>query len=79
MPGQTIRALADRIDLYFGLPVVDQTGVTGKYQMDLTWEPPSHGKPPSLEPFNQSLIDQLGLELTPKIQPVKMLVIEKAR
>jgi len=79
MPGQLIHTLADQIDSYFDLPVIDQTGLTGKFTINLTWDAPPRGKPLSLEPFNQALIDQLGLELTPKTQPVKMLVIEKAR
>ncbi|HZM03822.1 MAG TPA: DUF3738 domain-containing protein [Candidatus Saccharimonadales bacterium] len=71
-----IQKLIDQIDAYFNLPVVDQTGLAANSNIDLTWRiPPANA---SLEPFSQALFNQLGMELTPKSQPIQMLVIEKA-
>lgn len=78
LPGQPIKTLANQIDHYFDLPVIDQTGLTGKFTINLKWDD-SGIKSHSLSVFNNALVDQLGLELTPKIMPVEMLVIEKAK
>ena len=72
-----IQELALSIEDHLGIPVIDQTGLTGEYTFDVKWDEPDakHRNPEGLK---QALLDQLGLELTPKVQPVEMLVIEKA-
>lgn len=58
-------------------PVVDQTGLTGRYDLTLHWNV-------SLEPesgdtaaaFHEALRNQLGLELKPTHAPIEILVID---
>jgi bla regulator protein blaR1 len=75
----TIPAVAD-----FGRPVVDQTGLTGTYDVSLNWLPDRSGNPSgATEPldaqepfFEESLKDQLGLKLKPTRARVQTLVID---
>jgi hypothetical protein len=64
--------LAIELELLLGKPVIDQTGLSQKFNIDLEW----NGNHPSL---NLSLFDQLGLELVPTNIPVEMLVVEKTK
>jgi uncharacterized protein (TIGR03435 family) len=66
------------LEEYFRTPVIDQTGFTQKFQIDLKWnerfkEDPNH------DALKQTLLDQLGLELVPSNMPIEMLVVEKAK
>ena len=59
------------------IPVVDQTGLTNRFDIDLKlteqgW--PQHNP----ESLKQVLLDELGLKLVPSRQPVEMLVVERA-
>jgi uncharacterized protein (TIGR03435 family) len=60
---------------FFGKPVIDQTGLTQHFRIDLRW-PAQHPRP--FEVLEQAVLDQLGLELVPGRAPVEMLVVEKA-
>jgi len=61
------------------LPVVDQTGLIGRFDFDLKWIEPKVQQTQGLPgPLRQALIDQLGLELVPGSEPIEMLVVEKA-
>jgi len=61
-----------------GRPVVDNTGLTGKYDFTLEYTPFSRaaadesGRPPIFT----ALVEQLGLKLVPSKQPVEVLVID---
>jgi len=59
-------------DNYFKIPVIDQTGLQGNFAFDLRWN--RNGGPEQIKP---AMVEQLGLELVPSIEPVEMLVIEK--
>jgi uncharacterized protein (TIGR03435 family) len=75
----TIPAVAD-----FGRPVVDQTGLTGTYDVSLNWLPDRSENPSGVtepldaqEPFfEESLKDQLGLKLKPTKARIQTLVID---
>ena len=56
---------------HFNQPVIDQTGLIDKYNINIKWTP--HDK----DSLKKVLLDQLGLELVPSREPVKMLVVEK--
>ena len=60
------------------LPVVNRTGLTGEYKIDMHWEPsddPSLSGP--ADPgFKQAVKDQLGLELKKSTDPMDVLVID---
>ena len=73
-----IQDLAFDIEDHLGIPVIDQTGLTGRFSFDLKWDEPD-AKQRNPEGLKQALLDQIGLELTPKVQPIEMLVIEKAQ
>jgi uncharacterized protein (TIGR03435 family) len=69
------QGLARFLENYFGKPVVDQTGLTQYYSMELRWKEARFGDNP--EGVKQVLLDKLGLELVPTNLPVEMLVMEK--
>jgi uncharacterized protein (TIGR03435 family) len=62
-------------------PVVDHTGITGKIDLVIEWQPgaPSTTDAPpeqSGPTFLEAVQDQLGLKLNSKIDPVELLVID---
>ncbi len=74
------RAILDR-------PVVDKTGLSGRYDFDLEWAPDetqfSGGLPPAPEssqslPLFEAIQQQLGLKLEATRGPVAALVVDKA-
>ena len=82
---QPLGVLSEMLEGRFRIPVVDQTGLTNRYDFNVTWD--EYGKKvgyrypdyPNLDGLKQSLLDQLGLELVPTNMPIEMLVIEKAK
>jgi uncharacterized protein (TIGR03435 family) len=63
---------------YFEMPVIDQTGLTQNFHIDLKWK--VMGKPDlDRDALKEALLDQLGLELVPANMPVEMLVVEKVK
>jgi uncharacterized protein (TIGR03435 family) len=56
-------------------PVVDRTGITGKFDIDLTWTP-DESADPGLSIF-AALEEQLGLKLETRKGPVDVLVIDR--
>jgi uncharacterized protein (TIGR03435 family) len=64
---------------WFGMPVVDQTGLHGVYKFDLTWTP-TNRPDESIDPPGVSLFDalqeQLGLKLDQRKAPVDRIVID---
>ena len=76
--------LADGLARYVDRPVLDETGLTGLYDFDLSWTPETGPGPaqqaedraPGASIFT-ALQEQLGLRLEAKKAPVKTLVIQK--
>ena len=73
---------------YIGRVVVDQTGLTGNWQFELTYTPDVDqlppqpgGAPPAFDPNGPSLFaafqEQLGLKLEAQTGPVEVLVIDR--
>jgi uncharacterized protein (TIGR03435 family) len=58
------------------IPVLDQTGIAGIYDLEVKWD---ESNDPEHESLKQALNDQLGLELVPGTAPVRMLVVEKIK
>jgi uncharacterized protein (TIGR03435 family) len=56
----------------FNIPIVDQTGLSGKFDIDVSWR---HSYPDTLK---QAVLHDLGLELFPVRKQVEILVMEKA-
>ncbi|MFZ0821026.1 MAG: TIGR03435 family protein [Candidatus Acidiferrales bacterium] len=86
--GVGIANLVDLLSMLVGRPVVDKTGLTGKYDFTLQWTPddsqapsafpPGMGQPP--DPAGPSLFtaiqEQLGLKLESGKGPVEIIVID---
>ena len=81
VPGQfncvnaKVASVAHTLENQFGIPVIDQTGLTRRYDIDLKWDywnDPRHGH------LRQALNEQLGLDVVYGTAPVEMLVVEKA-
>jgi uncharacterized protein (TIGR03435 family) len=58
----------------FLIPVFDQTGLSGNFAFYLRWDAKG-----GRDKLKQAMVEQLGLELVSSVQPVEMLVVEKAR
>jgi len=56
-------------------PIIDQTGLTDHYHIDLKWDPRARDQAGAIK---QAMLDQLGLELVPGHEPVEMLIVEKS-
>jgi uncharacterized protein (TIGR03435 family) len=69
--------LAGFLEANLKIPVVDQTGLTKGYAIDLKWDVSSGLATPDI--LKQAVLDQLGLELVPTNMPIEMLAVEKAQ
>jgi uncharacterized protein (TIGR03435 family) len=71
--------LQNELEREIELPVVDETGLTNRYDYVMFWPV---RRTADLEPYRESikkiLFDQLGLELVPSREPIEILVVEKA-
>lgn len=87
--GATMQPLLHMLLLLLGRPVVDRTGLTGRYSFTLTcaptyaMRPVVNGQMPSLSAEEEALPDlftaiqdQLGLKLEPIKAPVQVLVVD---
>jgi uncharacterized protein (TIGR03435 family) len=67
--------LVHYLEAYFKRPVIDQTGLTQHFAIELRWkELPGHPNPDGLK---EVLLDRLGFELVPTNMPVEYLVMDK--
>lgn len=78
-----IRLVEDDIQQNLQIPVVDQTGLTGRYDYEiqwddeLKWDDAGQWYYANTNGLKQVVLDQLGLELVPGREPVEVLVVEK--
>lgn len=70
--GQDIMGLVDFLRRDLGVLVIDRTGLTNSFDIDLRWDSTPDG-------LKRELLDKLGLELTPKIELTQFYVVEKAK
>ena len=68
---QPISCLSSFLENTLEIPVVDNTGLTDAFDIDLTFNGP--------DGLKQVLLNELGLELMPGRKPIEMLVVEKGR
>ncbi len=74
-----IKELVDFLQDFTGRVVIDKTGLNGNYDFTLNAEGLAAGSakgPESIAALQKAVSEQLGLELTPQISPVDMLVID---
>jgi bla regulator protein blaR1 len=75
-PRCTMERLRSMLARSLHAPVVDRTGLTATYDLELTWT--AEGRPLSEDPWpmRAALRDQLGLTLQPRRAPVETLVVD---
>lgn len=63
-----------------GHPVVDKTGLTGRYDFTLRWTPEAITPDPTAQwpSLFTAINEQLGLKLTPEKQPIDIIVVDSA-
>jgi uncharacterized protein (TIGR03435 family) len=79
--GVSMSEFARRLSRSIGIPVVDGTGLTGAFDLKLTWPMDDRfvGRGASASPtIFTALQEQLGLRLQPGRGPVEMLVVDRA-
>jgi uncharacterized protein (TIGR03435 family) len=64
------------IETTLGQPVSDHTGLKGRYDLELHWQPRAGES--EHDAFKRALREQLGLELVPQPEHVEVLVADKA-
>ena len=79
----TMPQLADGLAGILGRPVVDRTGVDGRYSFVLQYASPSRSTSETTDPSNlpdilTAIPEQLGLKLEAKKQPMEILVVDSA-
>jgi len=75
--GMQLTSLAYSLSNTVGRIIVDKTGLTGKYEIDLKWSPQENpGSDDSGPSIFTALQEQLGLKLEPTKAPVESIVIE---
>ena len=73
-----LKALAANLSNWTGRPVIDKTGLSGNFNIELTWEVDEASPGTSQGPAIAAAIqDQLGLKLEPAKRPMKVLVIDR--
>ncbi len=69
-----LNGLAALLEHHLGIPVINQTGISGLFTIQLDDDQTS-----DLQTANQFLLDQFGLQLTPATQVIDMLMVEKVK
>jgi uncharacterized protein (TIGR03435 family) len=80
---RTIQDLADSLQAMLGRPVLDKTGLTGKFDVDLQWSrtdlhADDNASSPSTDdpPIFTAVEEQLGLKLVPHKEAFNVLVLD---
>ena len=74
---QPLSCLISTLEDQLNIPIVDDTGLTGRFDIDLSWATGFQGQPP--ESLKQALLEDLGLELTAAKQPIDLLVVQHSK
>lgn len=74
----SMRQFIGNIRGYFDMPIIDQTGLTAGYDISLRWPKALDGVAQE-DAMKASLLEQLGLALTPAQEDTDALVMEKAQ
>ena len=74
--GTTISELMRRLSAPLGRPVVDRTGLSGSFDLELQWSPDQTADTPGPSLFT-AIQEHLGLRLESQRAPVEVLVIDR--
>jgi uncharacterized protein (TIGR03435 family) len=69
-----LNGIAWLLEHHLGIPVINETGIKGFYNFQL-----DDDLTPDLQAVNQSLLYQLGLQLTPATQMIDMLMVKRVK
>jgi len=75
---QPLSCLTSMLETHFNLPVVDHTGLTGRFDINLSWEKPD-SQDQNPDTLKQALLDELGLELVAANELIDLLVIQESK
>ena len=70
-----IEALASQLESVLKIPVIDQTGLTGNYDIELKWN--NANTPTERAALTQVVAEQLGLKLVPSRERIEMLIVDR--
>jgi uncharacterized protein (TIGR03435 family) len=75
---QSLPHLVSRFAVIIGAPVIDQTGLSGFYDVNVKWTPTetTNDSPPDYVPLFIAIEEQLGLKLERGRGPIEVLVID---
>ena len=68
--------LTKYLESFLKMPVIDETGLVGKYDIDFRWKEEGDKNHDAMK---KVLRDQVGLELVPVNRPIEMLIVGKAK
>ena len=74
---QSLGGFFGSIESRVGQPVLDRTGLTGRFDVEFQW--PSQPGESEKNAYKRALLEQLGLELIPSREPVELLIVEMAK
>ncbi len=77
IPNQPLSGLAELLESYFEVPVIDHTWIASRFDIDLEWDEQEFRKNP--EGLKLALLNELGLELVPGSELIEMLVVDRTR
>jgi uncharacterized protein (TIGR03435 family) len=77
--GQSLGRLTTALGFVLERPVVDQTGLTGQFDLDLKWSAGDASATSNDPEIFSAVREQLGLQLKPATGPVEVLVVDSAQ
>ena len=75
---QGIESIAASLEGFLGKPVVNETRLTNRYDFQLLWDE-TGAEDTKQGRIAAAVREQLGLELTPAMRPIEVLVVEAAK
>ena len=75
---QPLSCLTSLLENQLKLPVVDHTGLDGRFDIDLAWDQADF-QAPTPDALKQALAEELGLELVKAKEDVEMLMVERSK
>lgn len=74
----TLATFADKLTKLAGHPVVDETGIRGTYDFDLTFDSELNTSPGDASPMMGAALAGVGLKLEKRTVPMNVLIVDRA-